>query len=468
MSKVDLLSVGWIRSLLKSWWFPLAFQLTMLVAFGLLIAGGLWVGSSDPELAKELRNTNLANLVVWSYWFPLLIVSVVLLGRVWCMVCPMELITALTVRVGLQLKVPGFFRSGWLITVFYALILIVGIHGLSVHRAPHRMALYLLMLLGIAVVVSLIYRKRAFCSYVCPVGHLLGLYALIAPLQWRADNLSVCRSCKTKDCIAKRNHYRIVGRSCTSNLYPATIRNNADCLLCTQCLKVCPYDNIQFSLRKPYADFFGTIELRTAQIAFILLVSGFVVYEVLSEWPVSEAILTWVPNHFVSALSIKGPIAKLFSAVIMFIIFPCVLLLIIVALARIRSSAAAGAIANAFCLLLLPTMASAHITKAVLKTTSRIPYWRHAFLDPCGILTAQKMLDGKVVLNTSVVNVLYPAVTVTVVVLFVFALSATLWIFCKLSTTKNLNSGARVAIFLGVCAYWAVFAITILKWRLWA
>lgn len=110
--KMNLLNVRWIRRLLISRWFPISAQLIMLIAFGLLIAGGFRVSTSDARFAKELRNTNLANLLVWSYWFPLLIVAAVLLGRVWCMVCPMELVSALAVRVGLRRKVPHFFKSG--------------------------------------------------------------------------------------------------------------------------------------------------------------------------------------------------------------------------------------------------------------------------------------------------------------------------------------------------------------------
>jgi len=142
---MDLLKIRWINRVFHSRWFPLVPQLAMLAAFGLLVAGGIGVSTDDMAFAKVLRNTNLANLVVWSYWWPLIIVAAVLLGRVWCMVCPMELVSYLASRVGLRRKVPDWFDSGWLITVFYALVLIVGIHGLAMHRVPRRMAFYLLM-----------------------------------------------------------------------------------------------------------------------------------------------------------------------------------------------------------------------------------------------------------------------------------------------------------------------------------
>jgi len=462
---VNLLNVRWVRSLLGSRWFPIVPQLIMLVVLGLLIAGGMGVTTDDASFAKVLRNTNLANLLVWSYWFPLVVVAAILLGRVWCMVCPMELVTSLAGRVGLRRKVPQLFKSGWVITIFYTLILIVGVHTWALHRIPHRMALYLLMLVGAALVVGLIYEKRAFCSYVCPVGHLLGLYALISPFEWRADDLSVCKTCKTKDCIAKKNHYRIVGRSCTSNLYPATIKDNRDGLLCTQCLKACPYDNLRFSTRWPFADFFGAIELRAAQGGFILLVSGFVVYEILSEWSASRNILTWVPHHLVDALKITGPMAGLVSAVVMFIILPAILFLLVVVLAKIWSEASSGAIAKTFALLLLPTMAGAHLIKAIPKMASRIPYWPGVLSDPVGVATAQKILDKTLVLNQSAPNALYPVVSFAAAAMLLIALLATLLIFRKSPVVRNLHSGAKVPLLLGVLVYWAIFSVTIFTWR---
>jgi len=462
---MNLLSFRLMMSLLGSSWFPITAQILTLGVFALLVAGGIGGTTGDAELANELRNTNLANLLVWCYWWPIIIIAAILFGRLWCMVCPMELVAYLACRIGLRRKAPPFLKTGWLITIFYALILIVGIHTLAIHRIPQRMAFYLLMLLAAAMLIGLIYEKRAFCSYVCPVGHLLGLYALISPLEWRADDLSVCKSCKTKDCFVKKNHYRLFGRSCTSNLYPATIKDNRECLLCTQCLKACPNDNLRLSTRRPFADFVGATELKDAQTAFVLLVSGFVVYEILSEWPTSKNILTWVPNHICDALGITGWMMGTVSAVIMFILFPAILLLVVTAPARIRTRASLGTIARTLALLLLPTMAGAHLIKALLKMTSRIPYWPHALSDPMGVLAAQKILGAEVVLDQSVPNLLHGTVTFAMVALLLLALVATLVIFAKSPSVKKLDLPAKVPVLVGTVAYWSIFGLTVLNWR---
>ena len=61
-------------SVLFGWrFFPFLFQLLFLVVFVLLVINGLGVNTHDMEFAKILRNTNLSNLVVWSYWWPAVI-----------------------------------------------------------------------------------------------------------------------------------------------------------------------------------------------------------------------------------------------------------------------------------------------------------------------------------------------------------------------------------------------------------
>ena len=466
---MNLLEIKLVRGLFKARWFPVVPQLVMLAVFVLLITGGLGVTTNDPDLATWLRNTNLSNLIVWSYWWPVIIITAIFLGRLWCSVCPVELITYWAGRIGLRQQVPHILKSGWAVTILYTLIWIVGVHTLAVNRIPRQMALYLLILVIVAVDISLIFQKRAFCSYVCPVGHLLGLYALISPFEWRADDLSICKSCKTKDCFAKKNHYRLICRSCTSNIYPATIRDNRDCLLCTQCLKSCPYKNIRFSTRRPFADFFTAVNLRPAEVGFILLLSGFVIYEILSEWSVSLAILMWVPNRCTHALGTTGWMTNFVSATIMFVVLPALALLAVAALARLtsgRKAAPFGATVKTFALLLLPTIAGAHIIKSIIKMSSRIAYWRGALAEPNGIETAQRIVAGTLVLDKSVVDALDPAISFIAAVVLLLAMAATVQIFRRSVVAQKHSPSVKVVLLLCVLAYWSIFGLTIFGWRL--
>jgi len=110
-------------------------------------------------------------------------------------------------------------------------------------------------------------------------------------------------------------------------------------------------------------------------------------------------------------------------------------------------------------------MAGAHIIKALLKMTSRIPYWSNALSDPKGITAAHRIVDKTLIMDKSVPDAIYPAVSYAAAALLLVALFATLLIFIRSKTVQKHRPGAKLVLFLGVLGYWCVFAMTILKWR---
>ncbi len=93
--------------------YPKAARILTLAAFLLLIAGGLAAPHVPSGMTGTLRNTNLASLIVWSLWWPLVIIGAVVLGRIWCQICPMELVNSKAARVGRKNAPPAFFgRAG--------------------------------------------------------------------------------------------------------------------------------------------------------------------------------------------------------------------------------------------------------------------------------------------------------------------------------------------------------------------
>ena len=453
-----------INKLFKNKHFLISLQFISLTVFISLIYGSIGITTNDADFAKVLRNTNLANLIVWSYWWPLIIVSAMFFGRYWCTICPMELITSLAGKLGLKRRPGKFLKSGWIITLFYALILVLGIHTLAIHRIPQYMALYMITLFSVAVIVGLIWEKRTFCTYVCPIGHLLGLYSLLSFKKLGVINKDVCKTCKTKDCISKSNHYNIIGRSCTSELYPPLITDNRDCILCGQCFKSCTKDNIIIKKQKIAADLFTKINLKWAEIAFFVIVSSFVIYEILSEWHPTKQIIMAIPNYINHSLNITGSTAGTIKALTLFIILPSVFYFILALSKRLLANETWKNSFSQLVFALLPITASMHLLKAILKTTSRIPYWKYVFTDPKGVDTAEAVMQNHDLLQNQILtNIISPVAGYLGILLPILGLVLSLFVIKK---QQHISSTSRAISIIAALIYASIFIITMIGWKL--
>lgn len=444
-----------MNKLYQSKIFPLIFQILTLIVFMLLIMGGLGISSENPSVIKHLRNTNLSNLIVWSYWWPIIIITAVLVGRHWCTVCPIELISALTVKIGLKRKPPKFIKSGWFITGIYAFILVIAIHTFAIHRTPNLMAFYLLSLIGLAIIISFIFEKRTFCSYFCPVGKLLGLYSLMSIFGLKVKSKNVCKTCKTKDCISKKNKTKLIGRSCTSGIYPAKIEDGRDCILCTQCVKSCPNDNIKISQKKSSFFSFNTYKLQWSEVGMITILLGFICYEILSSWSFSSSVLLYIPNALYKILSIDFIPEKTFNAVILFFIVPTLLVFFISIFVKLTGKYSLIFYIKRTVFFSLPLIAFGHVFKALIKTTSRISYWEFALNQPYGVEYAQNIANKEITIN-KIEWLNWIAISIGIVGLLI----ALYFSFKKIKSDKLLSNYNRVIYYTMILINFLILALS--------
>ena len=322
----------------------------------------------------------------------------------------------------------------------------------------------LLVLLGLAVIVSLAFRHRAFCSYVCPIGHLLGIYALFSPIRWGVHDRSICDNCTTHDCISKKNQEKLFGRSCTSGLFAPKIKDDRTCLVCTQCAKSCPYGNPGPLLNFPPSILCKPVRFTSAQTVFILVLAGFVVYEILSEWAPSKAILTWVPIRVTQWMGVSHNTASFLNAGIMFVVYPMVFALNVVVWERFFTKANRTDILDGLLHVLLPAMAAGHIIKSMIKMSTRLPYIPHVLSDPQGMQTAIRLQTGE--LNLSVINAIEPLVTASSIIVLIAAMYCVSHIIKKSPVIKGMSYTYKAVLWTAATFYWLVFAITIVLWRL--
>ncbi len=452
--------------------FPNALRIVSLIIFGFLVYIGFQAHSTDDAFLKVLRNTNFANLFVWSYWWPLIVVGAVFLGRAWCFVCPVELVTSFMAKIGLKKKRPKWLLSGWGITIFYVAILFIGIQTLKIHRDPTMMAVYLLTIFGVSVLTGLLFERNTFCRYVCPVGFLLGLYARISPIGYRVKSAELCKICKDKSCVSKNYTYNLVSKSCGVDLYPPLI-DNTYCILCTGCRKSCGMYNPSNLSGRPNPGFTvvgfakGLYEhrpLKNAEAFFLLIVSGFVISEILSEWSASNAVLTYLPGKIKSMAGTTNPLAMgLADSAVLFAAVPIVIWGIPFMIGKIsRSGLSPGDYLRNFAVAFIPLMAAAHLCKAVLKMSSRIPYLPGAFADMTGMKTAGDIIAG---------NITVPALPAwahwTVTLLITVIMAGGIWVAVKTigAVNRATENNRGKAFYLIPVIYGGIFVVTIALWR---
>ena len=272
-------------------WRPLQFLLTLpfLGLFILLIMAGL--------LGTKVGGRNIAVMVTWATWMFLITVLLVPLGgRSWCLVCPVPslgeyLQRGATVQVrteknnpkknkffGLGLAWPKFLDSPWLrIFAFLG----IGTFSASLAGQPKWTALVLLLFVVLAFVLSLVFARRAFCMYLCPVATFLSLYSPVGRIQVRARNRDTCQSCREKTCYTGNDR----GWGCPFGLVVPAVNRNMDCGVCTECFKSCPYDNVALSWRrgawsnvfKNQGEAFQAVVMMTLAMAYSLTIH--------SPWP---------------------------------------------------------------------------------------------------------------------------------------------------------------------------------------
>lgn len=247
MTRVPLNSLPSFNYLVKSRWPQLVVRSLLLGGFLIAILAGF--------LGTPVGNRNISIIAVWiAWWGALILVVVPIFGRGWCSICPIPVPGEWLqnkavlgppgdrVKSSAGRRFPKRFRNIWLQNAAFSFLALFSIVILT---RPFVTAWLLLVLIVVAIGISLIYERRTFCRYLCPIGGFIGIYSRLSPLELRVADSSICAVHKEKSCYRGSEN----GYGCPWMVYPGNLTENTNCGLCMECLRTCEYDNILVNLR---------------------------------------------------------------------------------------------------------------------------------------------------------------------------------------------------------------------------
>ena len=279
MAKVELTRNPFLKTALKSRYPQLAVFIVVLVGYIFAILAGL--------IGTPVGSHNFSIVFVWIAWWAILIlVAVPFFGRGWCAICPIPLPGEWLQRGAvlaprdkkpkwLNRRWPRAFRNIWLQNISF---LLLALFSSVLLTTPNITGIVLAAMLFAAIGLSVLFERRSFCRYLCPVGGFIGLYSQTAPIELRIKDKQVCASCEGKPCY----NGSAEGYGCPWDVFPGGLTKNSYCGLCMECIRTCPYDNIAVNARAFSADLAKpSARMDEAFKAFIMLGSAMIYAGVL-------------------------------------------------------------------------------------------------------------------------------------------------------------------------------------------
>ncbi len=190
-----------------------------------------------PAEDAAIRNNFIlmARFLIWGLWFPLVLLSVVFFGRLWCgLLCPQGALAEYVGKKGLNRPIPRWMRWEGMPIISFIAVTILG-QLLGVRDYP----LAALEILGgtmlLAAIVGFLYTSgwRPWCRYLCPIGPLLGIFSRLGAVSFEKNGGD--------------------GRGCVCPTFINTANKvaSSNCIECFRCVNPETSNSLRLRIRHP-------------------------------------------------------------------------------------------------------------------------------------------------------------------------------------------------------------------------
>ena len=279
----NLLRHKWINRFLRSRWYPAIIQWPTLMIFGFIMFQLL--------LGPQTAHDNFGTALTWVLWWPLIPIIFLFVGRFWCAICPFATINDLVQKfVGNNRPVPKFLKKYgiWIIDALFIFITWSD-HVWGVVENPFGAGILMLALTTGVIVSGSFFERRTFCRHVCFLGGLSGNYARTGMLSLRGTP-EICKTCTAAACYKGTDK----APGCPLFEFPKTMTSNANCVMCADCIKNCPNDSIQLTVRPPTKELWFIRKPRLEEAFLSAVIMGIVFVQNATMLDVWGSILKWL------------------------------------------------------------------------------------------------------------------------------------------------------------------------------
>ena len=275
----------------------LQWLVVLVYAALLIIPACLPLPDDSARIVNNL--TIFAQFVFWGIWWPFVLLSMVLFGRLWCgVLCPEGALSEWAAKKGLGRPIPRWMRwDGWPFVAF-ALTTLYG-QLVSVYQYPKAALLVLGGSTVAAIAVGLVYTrgKRAWCRHLCPVNGVFALLSKLAPMHYKVDEERWQESARQSGVI------RIQAVDCAPLQPLRHMQGGSGCHMCGRCSG--HRDAIALSLRSPAEEVVKVAAKEASAWQTLLIVYGLLgiamggFHWTASPWFVDmkQAVAEWLVDH---------------------------------------------------------------------------------------------------------------------------------------------------------------------------
>lgn len=391
----DLLEYKWMQKLMRSKRYPLVLQLPTFVFFGFIVYYFFFGATRYAD--------NPGSILSWTLWWPLVPLTFILFGRLWCLICPLPIVGDVIQKIAKPTRRPGQFivKYGIWITdgLFIAITLFDRLYGMV--DVPFLSGIVFALILFGVIVLSLRYERRTFCKHFCFLGGVSGNYSMLSGFSVESKDKTVCASCKTKDCYFGSDK----AQGCPyANVVPGKI-GMRNCTICANCIKSCPHNNIALRLRNIASELWSHARVSFSESFFAKLMVGIVIIQNLGMLAVWSDFTGYLMKF---GFSEKAAISLLYFAAIA---IPLLLMTLTSYLSSKRQTTPGSTVANfaAFGYAFIPIDVAGHIAHNLFHLLADGKSILGAFL---GLFTGKVALSGAIASNAVIQGLQYGLVAV--------------------------------------------------------